>query len=443
MTSSPPLEAPHFRGKTLTPESPVPIHVPEPQNIPVLMNQTDLAFNDMSTHMEQRYPPQNPNANSSAVEFNGLQPQLSDMLAQAITPSDFKPSQPNGNTLGGVDNDSMIEGGHGTDLAYNDGATETQQESTISENHLTAQPPVPNGDYDSFSHHAKTTPTSFSPSQSQNPTANITHAVAGSSEDSQTTPVSLGSDDAVLQPPRESDTPSHASGSDVNGDGVNYQALLDNLSPFTATAPISDNITSITTDAPPAPSSPGSSQTPIATLPVPVGLPPRPPPQEKPAIHPNYTPGEDIRSYHNPPAQNSNAPATYNSQPTNPPKPPQGYGTNNGVAPNGLPPPPLATFQQPLPNNNQSQNSPQEPQNRQKDNYGRGGGRPSVSQEGEDEVPRRPEIEKIYEEFLREEAVYVAEGTWDRFPQGSRLFVGTFQPSLPINANKILTASNR
>ena len=39
-------------------------------------------------------------------------------------------------------------------------------------------------------------------------------------------------------------------------------------------------------------------------------------------------------------------------------------------------------------------------------------------------------MEKLYEEFLHDEAIYVAEGTWDRFPQGSRLFVGKYHDML-------------
>lgn len=50
MTPSPPDEAIHFRGKTLTPESPRPLHIPEPSNIPVLENQMDPVFNDTSTY---------------------------------------------------------------------------------------------------------------------------------------------------------------------------------------------------------------------------------------------------------------------------------------------------------------------------------------------------------------------------------------------------------
>lgn len=50
MTSNPPDEVIHFRGKTLTPESPRPLHIPEPSNIPVLENQMDPVFNDTSTY---------------------------------------------------------------------------------------------------------------------------------------------------------------------------------------------------------------------------------------------------------------------------------------------------------------------------------------------------------------------------------------------------------
>ena len=426
MTSSSPVEVPSFSGNTLTPECPVPVHVPEPQNIPVLMNQTDLAFNDMSTHMEQRYPPQN----HTQPDPNGLQYQISGLFSQPI---ETKSSQPGEGSLGGVEQKPDGDSGLDNARAYNSEAIKTHQEFDIPDTETYAQVSVPISDLDSPSNHAKITSTSLSPTQNHFAPAVATEAVAIPSDESQTTPVSQGPDAAALPPPGESDVHSPASGSDVNGGGVNYQALLDNLSPSTSTAPASDTvttITTITTAALPAPSSPSSAQTPIATLPIPAGLPPRPPPQEKPAIHPNYIPGEDIRSYHNPPAQNSNAPTAFNAQSSNPPRSAQGYNVSNGVAPNGLPPPPLATFQQPLSKSNQSQSSPQDPQSGQKEHLGQNTRRLSVSQEGDDEVPRRPDVEKLYEEFLRDEAVYVAEGTWDRFPQGSRLFIGTLSIQL-------------
>ena len=423
MTSHAPAEVAQNRGKTLTPESPVPVHVPEPQNIPVLMNQTDLIFNDMSTHMEHRYPAQN----QDAAITNGLQEQLADTFTTPITSSEYAPAQPLVQGTGGFENEFDSENGLRNTLVDENKFTEQQQNHHTSEHLLNDRSSVPHGDGDSLSNPAKTpTPTPLNPDRNQVAPANTQQSVGPFSDETPSPPASPGPDAAVPPAQAESDARSHASGSDVDGEGVNYQALLDNLSPSTSAAPVPDSITSTTSVAPPTSSSPGSAQTPIATFPIPPGLPARPPPQEKPAIHPNYTPGEDIRSYHNPPAQNSSAAATFNAQSNNTPRPPQGYNPNSGVAPNGLPPPPIATFQQPLSKANQPQASPLTAQGRTSDNQQGNSANGPASAEGEDEVPRRPEVERVYEEFLREEAIYVAEGTWDRFPQGSRLFVGMY-----------------
>lgn len=423
MTSASPPEATHFRGKTLTPESPVPVHIPEPQNIPVLMNQNDLIFNNMSTHMEQRYPLERP----GMTEAGGFLHQFSDICAQAVAPHETNFAKTD-EIAQGVDHFDEV-GGHEYAPAYEGDNTQLQQLDT-SRTLLTAndQSFVPS-DYETLSNSAKHTSTSFTPSQSHYLSTNTTQAITTSLDRSQDTPVSQGQGAAALLIPKEPETQSQTSSSDVNGDFVNYQVLLDKLSPTSSAAPASEVVTSIITAAPPGTSSPDSVQPPIAALPVPAGLPPRPPPQDKPAIHPNYTPGEDIRSYHNPPAaQNANASASYNPQSNSTQRPPQGYIHSNGIAPNGLPPPPVATFQQPLTKPSQAQSSPQEQQYRQRDNYGRNSGRAPISpSEGDDEQQRRPEVERLYEEFLRDEAIYVAEGTWDRFPQGSRLFVGTYQ----------------
>ena len=414
MTSSPPQEAPHFRGKTLTPESPVPVHVPEPQHIPVLMNQTDLAFNDMSTHMEERYPSQL----GTVAEAQGIPYPCSGLNAQTTTPTRTDLNQASQH-IPGADECSNTEGGNEIALASEGENTERKQEIIDSKNLLNTQSSLSNGAHDSISSFAQVTPLSSTPSQTNNPPTNITQGNTVSSDQCQILPVRQDPDADALRPPQDCDAHSQASSSDVNGEGVNYQALLDNLSPPTPTPTTSEP--PATNNAPTSTSSPGSVPPPIATLPVPAGLPPRPPPQDKPAIHPNYTPGEDIRSYHNPPAQNSSVTTIYNSQPNNGQRPPQSFTQANTVAPNGLPPPPIPTFQQPLSTGVQTDDTPQE---MPKDMYGRNNGRQQAPSEGEDEHPRRPEVEKLYEQFLCDEAIYVAEGTWDRFPQGSRLFIG-------------------
>jgi hypothetical protein len=40
-----------------------------------------------------------------------------------------------------------------------------------------------------------------------------------------------------------------------------------------------------------------------------------------------------------------------------------------------------------------------------------------------------PDVQKKYDTFLAEERNYVTEGQWDRFPNGSRLFIGKQAPA--------------
>ncbi|KAL8953609.1 MAG: hypothetical protein Q9222_000535 [Ikaeria aurantiellina] len=218
------------------------------------------------------------------------------------------------------------------------------------------------------------------------------------------------------------------------GGGVNYQALLDNLSPSTAAAPSAENVTAITTAAPstasnvPRPDSTESS--PLSTLPLPPGLPPRPPPQEKPVIHPNYQTQEDIRSYHFPHAPHPATPASNAPQANVASSSAQGlnhsFPPNPAIGSNGLPPPPLATFQQPpAPIGQVSTLESSTIHSQLPTKLPQVGDASSVAVESDqDEAPWPPELEKRYADFLNEEAVYVAEGVWDKFPSGSRLFVG-------------------
>ena len=254
---------------------------------------------------------------------------------------------------------------------------------------------------------------------------------AGPAEPPQDAPSTNGQSPADREPTVNGEghpqSPKHL----VMDQGVNYETLLESLSPSTSVAPSAESIASSTTANPPESSfipRPSSSEQPLSALPLPPGLPPRPPPQEKPAIHPNYNAKNDISTFHFPQSQNTNAQSPLNSQPSNSFVPSQGFPQSiptpqASVGANGLPPPPLATFQQPSPQQIQTQPSPVTPQIRQSDSKDE---RPpgQAVQSSDDEVPWTPEVEKLWTEFQREEAVYVSEGLWDRFPQGSRLFVG-------------------
>lgn len=440
MTSSPSSEAPHYRTEALTPESPLPKF--QPQNIPVLQNQNDIAFNQMSTHMEAP----NQSQVSAAVGVNGLAQDVSKLVPRKTqfaeldiekTKKDTREHVEIGTKTIGVDEDS---------LNLINGTSEPHEISAL-KNLLTStdQQSMPMSALEPLSTYNQLNFAPFTHPQSENPSSNILQDNLSSTERSYAESVTQGPATEIANVTGVSDGHSQTTDSDVNVDGVNYQALLDNISSSAPTAPPAEIFSSTT-----APSSifnapsPSSAQIPIATLPIPAGLPPRPPPQEKPAIHPNYTPGEDIRSYHNPPPQSSNAPSSYNAQPSSSYRPPQGYPHSNGVAPNGLPPPPLATFQQSMSKSSQPQRSPQTSQYRQKDNYGKNGGKPATStNDSGDDQPRRPEIERQYEEFLHDEEIYVSEGTWDKFPQGSRLFVGKSRAILSAGRSTYAYSGNR
>jgi hypothetical protein len=217
----------------------------------------------------------------------------------------------------------------------------------------------------------------------------------------------------------------------VSKGGVNYQSLLDTLSQSAATAPIADTLTASTT-ASAIEETIRSQMASERPLPVGAGLPPRPPPQEKPAIHSNYSSNESIRSYHHLPPQNiTSAPFQAQSASYRPNADIGTAGSNipppqpNTRAANGLPPPPVATFQQ-SPASAAPIQSPSVQSLR--DVGGSGTKSPSQRQESEgvsgEEQPWGPEVQQKYDQFLHDERIYVTEGVWDRFPPGSRLFVG-------------------
>ena len=431
MTSNSPFppEATHFNGKTLSPASPVPLHIPEPSTIPVLQNQIDPVFNLMSTHMEQT--PTSSNAISEFGTFHDYAP--------STTLPDTSWTEANNNLVDDADvrvgSESEEDESSSSDMVDEDiyGDVKQKQNSDILHNHSSSSTVYPSTSpfaNEITSANTQTHSAPQIPDYDQKPPED-TLQYTSSREPFQDAPEPRSPSITKLDNTDKEDVHMQESDTDVTNGGVNYDALLDNLSPSTATAPLAESLISITTAAPTDASSaakPSNAEIPIAAIPLPAGLPPRPPPQEKPAIHPNYTPGEDIRSYHYPQTQTSTAHKSYTSQPSNSYRPGQAFAnpaSGAAVGANGLPPPPLATFQQPPPKDSQSQRSPLSPQNQDRDGQGRNGEKSALTiDQTEDEVPWAPEVEKRYAEFLVDEAVYVTEGLWDRFPPGSRLFVG-------------------
>ena len=214
---------------------------------------------------------------------------------------------------------------------------------------------------------------------------------------------------------------------------VNYQALLDQINPPSASLPGNDAATgnpSSITDA----TTPSSATLPAAGLPPgSAGLPPRPPPQVKPTIHPNYASTEDIRSYHYPhvtpssaqSSQPAQSPTVSNSLQTSSPQAPVQLvpPALAGIGANGMSPPPLASFQQ---TQDDIDRIVQQPQRLSDANATSPTASKHAPGSREDNAPWPVDIQRKYEQFLRDEELYTAEGAWEKFPQGSRLFVGMF-----------------
>lgn len=426
MTPSPPDEAIHFRGETLTPESPRPLHVPEPANIPVLQNQMDPVFNDTSTYEKPQSGEENAQPYDglpSYASFPGLVNGRDDDAGGSgqETGSFHSGSQQVDGSMNR--NDTLLSTAKNAFPSDHSSpaVTETAVARDAADPSLTALPSDPAALLEKAisseipsSQQAPPVALDAAPA----PTALPHHNVPTASEVDAAPPSSNEHDDG-LDSEKRGDAASNGA-----EEGVDFQNLLDNLSPSASTAPSGPAVTATTT-SPADDSAPPQAMT-DRSLPTHMGLPPRPPPQEKPSIHPNYTPSDDIRSYHLFPQQ-ANTSAAYATQQSNYPpsslpplvSAPGAPGTSSGA--NGLPPPPVATFQQSQPPAGKPQEAATQP--------GQKNNKPDrQSARSDDDAPWGPEVQKKYDEFLHDERVYVTEGLWDRFPPGSRLFVGQYTP---------------
>lgn len=363
MTPSPPDEALHFRGKTLTPESPRPLHIPEPANIPVLENQMDPVFNDTSTyerseyqqeqqqqqqhHHHQQQPQENGWSGLPTDGQDGLsrdagssqqqQPGNAVMNDTSVTTADFYSSQPAG----------AEQGGH------------------VGSSHSHAPPVVP-----------------------------VPQGFATASEI-----------DKASNPARVDDAKEDMGSTSA---GVNFQTLLDNLShpPKGAAADPSSSLAE------------GSSLHQAPTDESIQGIPARP--YQDLSTQPNYPSNGDGAYHHLPPAPTAAASSAYaTQQPSNhahlpfPPSMASGGAPGTEPSAGNLPPPPAGVESQ------ASQENKKARADKQPLRVGKG---------GDDDAPWAPEVQKKYDEFLHDERIYVTEGLWDRFPVGSRLFVGQYRP---------------
>jgi hypothetical protein len=393
-----------FRGNTLTPESPRPVHVPEPTNIPVLENQIDPIFNLMSTHLNAAPASTLVSARESAAAAQPLQaeaPLETARVADAYT-TPLEAAEEN--------IQEQVEDTTGPAAPKPEGMLPQHDQSEILQTGAFADPyAAPTIDPAGAASEPATQPgVTLAAPEPLDPTQHSTAI------ESQPQPFNTGN-------------PTGESSAEAPEDGpVNYQALIDNIVPSVpAEAPSESDPAAV---PPPSDVSENAAHS-SSTLSSPshalssAGLPPRPPPQEKPAIHPNYNPDEDIRSYHYPNlAQPSPITPQNGTFPNAQPFPTSGPAPGTSALPAA--PPPGTGFPAFTRSSDRTDRDSYQSQ--------RGGGRQSEAArrrnqgDREDNTPWGPDIQTKYDQFLADEAVYTAEGTWDRFPKDSRLFVGKY-----------------
>ncbi|KAF2747579.1 hypothetical protein M011DRAFT_494331 [Sporormia fimetaria CBS 119925] len=232
---SPPQEAEQIRGKTLTPESPKPVHYPSPSNIPILEKSMDPMFNEslgIGTSASHPYP-QTPTTSGPPASSSYANP----------------------NPAHGYQTLGTQGGAYAQQSAYG-GAYGTQSQDNSSYNYQ----PQNQASAPSFS---ETNPAPHPDSRPAYPPSYDPNAYPAQQQQQAHQPQNEYTSQAAIQ------------------------ALLSSLSPAPGSHAPAQNFQS---------SQPlqSSGQPAISSLPAAPNLPPRPPPQDKSASSPN----DDPRSYH-------------------------------------------------------------------------------------------------------------------------------------------------
>lgn len=410
MTTENTDEAIHFRGKTLTPESPRPLHIPEPSHIPLLQNQMNPVYNEASVFEPQSGVNEGtPNASTSGDEAQGaqlaghfssntyslLRHGLGD-LTSAVLGQEVTGSIPESSKEDGLQSHTEINLSHGKILTEHnvlpvpDASLRVSrpEEQSVSDrdpnNHIDrSMPPQtdPPLSIDSSGYH-----------QSQR-CANHTHDSPAAAEPSADDQCDMNNDKSATRA--------------LNGD-VNYQDLLNSIAPASPAPHTAPSSTTATATPHTAHASSVSFE---LNTPLPFNLRAHSEPQEKIATPSSYPPKDNtspLHFTHNP----SNGDTEY--EPSNFPTPAEHSAIHD---PNSLLPTPTVTYEKFQSPDANSAESGEQLLERQSYNE-------ILQGDKQDEAPWAPEVQKKYDEFLQDERVYVTEGLWDRFPLGSRLFVG-------------------
>ena len=379
--TTPPIEAQRY-GRSQTPESPRPVHLPEHSSIPVLLNQMDPVFNDTATynipHDQNFSPYSNRNFHdASNEEHDAVQ--------------DF---------LRGAEAESALAQNPLSFPLNKDQDTITTHYGTL-DSHQTPTIPSSSGQIaNPFSTYSSTSPDTGTadilPSSTLDPTSSTN--TGDQAKKSEVAPV------PAAEP---STAPEIAGGGD--GGGVDYSSLLDTLTNSVSTAPAADAIAAPTT----AVSDLVSNPLPVSSI---RGLPPKPPTQQVSSDLPSQEAQAEPQTSASFLGFN---PATQESQ--NQQAKTQAVGLSaiqhqpSEAAP--LPAIPVQNYDQPF-----TQQNPFPSQIDTSTPYQYAVQMPEIS--SATERPWTPNTQKVYDQFLEDERRYITEGIWDKFPYGSRLFVG-------------------
>ncbi|KIY02607.1 uncharacterized protein Z520_01072 [Fonsecaea multimorphosa CBS 102226] len=394
--ADPPPEAQRF-GRSQTPESPRPVHIPEPSTIPVLLNQMDPVFNDTETYNiphNQTFSPYS----DSARAMNENDPNDPNSEEQDVVQNFLRGAEEENARL---DNSAQFSSTNGQ-MLQNDAAIESNLVSALA--NASAYP-------QSSEAHANPPPGAASQVQDPAQTSNDTSSAA----DSTVNPDTSNNAQAEGESTSEAE-PAVIPSFQTNEGGVDYQSLLDTISKSASTAPAADPVSAPTTATSLA--NHGAQ----SLFPIP-GLPPKPPSQaqssDSPAIHTFHNSTNDqLEQYQQVSPDHANA---------------------NGTDQSALPPaqfqPPPASMQAPGTwgySGIQASPTSTEPTSPAQSLQAPEQGKAFDA----NERPWTPSTQALYDSFLEDERRYVTEGIWDKFPQGSRLFVGNL-PSEKVTKRDI------
>jgi hypothetical protein len=388
-----------FHTKPSTPVSPVPTHFPLPSKFPILQKQIDPVFNQTSTHMASS----DAASEAKPAESQAIPEDEIDAEGDSVDENDFsdpfeeadEPEKPESSSIPAV---QKTDADDEYAMTFDSDGPESEAEaSSVDDNAAPAQPTVsPETHIESSPNPVQSTEThttSAVASVSHEPSPSVTATQMPSNNDAKSS--SNGTSQA------QASTTSAYEGI-ANGD-IDIQQLLDNITANAETQSSKDGTT---------PAVPPTSATTASAIPV-SGLPPKPAVLGTPAMHPAYAPQDDIRKYHAGPSFPAPPGTAYRAP-----------GAPGAIVASSLPPPPSASFLGPPPGLTPppgvvpSLPPPGRPE------AGARGGHAHEDGHDEGEVQWGPDIQKLYEAFLADERHYVAEGTWDKFPVGSRLFIG-------------------